>query len=157
MKKKNIFLKLAAICSMASVLLLGCGSSSPVSVDTAALTTSLTSAISYDNELSELSEEDITNYVTVEDGVKGVMYMSSGSTAEEVAVFTAPDEATASTMKDNVQEFLNDQKTSFEDYIPEEAQRIDDAVLVVKGNYVILCVSGDSDKAQEIIDNAFKN
>ncbi len=157
MKKKNIFLKLAAICSMASVLLLGCGSSSPVSVDTAALTTSLTSDISYDNELSELSEEDITNYVTVEDGVKGVMYMSSGSTAEEVAVFTAPDEATASTMKNNVQEFLNDQKTSFEDYIPEEAQRIDDAVLVVNGNYVILCVSGDSDKAQEIIDNAFKN
>lgn len=156
MKKKNIFLKLAAICSMASVLL-GCGSSSPVSVDTAALTTSLTSDISYDNELSELSEDDITNYVTVEDGVKGVMYMSSGSTAEEVAVFTAPDEATASTMKNNVQEFLNDQKTSFEDYIPEEAQRIDDAVLVVKGNYVILCVSGDSDKAQEIIDNAFKN
>lgn len=157
MKKKNIFLKLAAICSMASVLLLGCGSSSPVSVDTAALTTSLTSDISYDNELSELSEEDITNYVTVEDGVKGVMYMSSGSTAEEVAVFTAPDEATASTMKNNVQDFLNDQKTSFEDYIPEEAQRIDDAVLVVNGNYVILCVSGDSDKAQEIIDNAFKN
>lgn len=157
MKKKNIFLKLAAICSMASVILLGCGSSSPVSVDTAALTTSLTSDISYDNELSELSEEDITNYVTVEDGVKGVMYMSSGSTAEEVAVFTAPDEATASTMKNNVQEFLNDQKTSFEDYIPEEAQRIDDAVLVVNGNYVILCVSGDSDKAQEIIDNAFKN
>ena len=157
MKKKNIFLKLAAICSMASVLLLGCGSSSPVSVDTAALTTSLTSDISYDNELSELSEDDITNYVTVEDGVKGVMYMSSGSTAEEVAVFRAPDEATASTMKNNVQEFLNDQKTSFEDYIPEEAQRIDDAVLVVKGNYVILCVSGDSDKAQEIIDNAFKN
>lgn len=157
MKKKNIFLKLAAICSMASVLLLGCGSSSPVSVDTAALTTSLTSDISYDNELSELSEDDITNYVTVEDGVKGVMYMSSGSTAEEVAVFTAPDEATASTMKNNVQDFLNDQKTSFEDYIPEEAQRIDDAVLVVNGNYVILCVSGDSDKAQEIIDNAFKN
>lgn len=157
MKKKNIFLKLVAICSMASVLLLGCGSSSPVSVDTAALTTSLTSDISYDNELSELSEDDITNYVTVEDGVKGVMYMSSGSTAEEVAVFTAPDEATASTMKNNVQEFLNDQKTSFEDYIPEEAQRIDDAVLVVNGNYVILCVSGDSDKAQEIIDNAFKN
>ena len=157
MKKKNIFLKLVAICSMASVLLLGCGSSSPVSVDTAALTTSLTSYISYDNELSELSEDDITNYVTVEDGVKGVMYMSSGSTTEEVAVFTAPDEATASTMKNNVQEFLNDQKTSFEDYIPEEAQRIDDAVLVVNGNYVILCVSGDSDKAQEIIDNAFKN
>ena len=157
MKKKNIFLKLVAICSMASVLLLGCGSSSPVSVDAAALTTSLTSDISYDNELSELSEDDITNYVTVEDGVKGVMYMSSGSTAEEVAVFTAPDEATASTMKNNAQEFLNDQKTSFEDYIPEEAQRIDDAVLVVNGNYVILCVSGDSDKAQEIIDKAFKN
>ena len=156
MKKRNIFTKAIAVCSIASVLFLGCGSSSPVSVDTEALATSLTGDISYDNELTVLSEDEITNYVTVEKDVKGIMYMSSGSTAEEVAVFTAPDEETASTMKNNVQEFLNDQKTSFEDYIPEEAKRIEDAVLVVNGNYVVLCVSGDSAKAKEIIDSAFK-
>ena len=156
MKKRNIFTKAIAVCSIASVLFLGCGSSSPVSVDTEALATSLTGDISYDNELTVLSEDEITNYVTVEKDVKCIMYMSSGSTAEEVAVFTAPDEETASTMKNNVQEFLNDQKTSFEDYIPEEAKRIEDAVLVVNGNYVVLCVSGDSAKAKEIIDSAFK-
>ena len=84
------------------------------------------------------------------------MYMSSGSTAEEVVVLTTPDESAAQTMYTNVQQFLKDQKSSFEDYIPAEAKRIDDAVTVQKGNYVVVCVSGDSDKAKEIVDKAFE-
>lgn len=84
------------------------------------------------------------------------MYMGSGSTAEEVAVFTAPDEETARTTEENVQSFLDDQSDSFEKYIPEETKRISNAVLEQKGKYVVLCVSGDSDKAKEIIEKAFK-
>ena len=152
--KKNIIIKLAAVCSLAGALLAGCGKSSSVEVDTEALASSLASDITYSEELSQISESDISSYITMQDDVKGIMYMSSGSTAEEVAVFTAPDEATAATMKENVQEFLDDQKTSFEDYIPEAAQRVENAVLVEKGNYVVLCVSDDSDKAQDIIDKA---
>ena len=102
------------------------------------------------------SEDEITNYIDVLDGVEGIMYMSSGSTAEEVVVLTTPDESAAQTMYTNVQQFLKDQRSSFEDYIPAEAKRIDDAVTVQKGNYVVVCVSGDSDKAKEIVDQAFE-
>jgi hypothetical protein len=83
------------------------------------------------------------------------MYMSSGSTAEEVAVFEAPDSSTAELMKEHVEEYLADQRDSFEKYIPEEAERIDNAVVQQNGNYVVLCVSGDSDKAKSLISEAF--
>ena len=76
--------------------------------------------------------------------------------AEEVAVFEAPDKDTASTVKDNVQTYLDDQSDSFQDYIPEESKRIGNAVLEQKDQYVILCVSGDSEGAKEIIEKAFK-
>jgi len=40
--------------------------------------------------------------------------------------------------------------------VPEETKRIGNAVLEQKNQYVVLCVSGDSDQAKEIIEKAFK-
>lgn len=141
---------------LAMLLCSACGSDSSKAVDTAALASSLLNDISYDEQLVQLDKEDITNYIDLEDNVEVQMYMSSGSTAEEVAVFTAKDKEGARRQKENVQSFLDDQRDSFSSYIPQEAKRIEDAVLVAEGNYVILCVSGHSEEAQVIIDQALK-
>lgn len=154
MKKQKLLVTAATIClTIAAVT--GCGKSAKT-IDANALATSLTNDIAYTESLEQVSEDAISNYVELEEGVEAVMYMSSGSTAEEVAVFTAKDEDAAKTMQSNVETFLADQKGSFKDYIPEEAARIDEAVVEQNGNYVVLCVSGDSDKAKEIIEEAFK-
>ena len=153
--KKKIMATIMTLALSVSALT-ACGGNSSVSIDASALADSLANDITYESELSKLSEDEITNYIDVLDGVEGIMYMSSGSTAEEVVVLTTPDESAAQTMYTNVQQFLKDQKSSFEDYIPAEAKRIDDAVTVQKGNYVVVCVSGDSDKAKEIVDKAFE-
>lgn len=153
-KKKSLLMVAATICLTLGAAT-GCGSKAKT-IDASALAGSLSKDISYDEELKEVNAEDVTNYVSLEDKVEAVMYMSSGSTAEEVAVFTAEDEETAKKMQTNVENFLTDQKNSFKDYIPAEASRIDEAVIEQKGNYVVLCVSGDSDKAKEIINEAFK-
>ena len=71
-------------------------------------------------------------------------------------MFDAPDEDTAKKQMEHVQTYLDDQADSFRDYIPEETKRVEDAVLVQKGKYVILCVSASSDQANEIIEEAFK-
>jgi hypothetical protein len=154
----------AAVLAMA--FLTGCGSSATdtestvtadgtQTVDIGTVADTLVNGIEYEDELTQLTEEELSYYVTLEDGVTGVMYMSSGSTAEEVAVFEAPDSSTAGLMKEHVEEYLADQRDSFEKYIPEEAERIDDAVVQQNGNYVVLCVSGDSDKAKSLISEAF--
>lgn len=151
MKKSGLF----AILFAGALLMAGCGSSGKT-IDAAALAESLTSEISYDDTLEAVDADTVSMYITLPDEVESVMYMGSGSTAEEVAVFTAPDEDTAKETMESVQEHLNDQTESFQDYIPEESKRVGNAVLEQRGKYVILCVSGDSDTAKEIIEEAFK-
>ena len=151
MKKSGLIATLAA----GMILLSACGSGTKT-IDAAALASSLATDISYDDTLEKISDEDVSMYIEVPKDVKSYVYMGSGSTAEEVAVFEAPDKDTASTVKDNVQTYLDDQSDSFQDYIPEESKRIGNAVLEQKDQYVILCVSGDSEGAKGIIEKAFK-
>jgi hypothetical protein len=158
--KQNRYRMVAAAAVLAMAFLTGCGSSAAdaenaVTVDIGTVADTLVNGIEYADELTQLTEDELSYYVTIEDGVTGVMYMSNGSTAEEVAVFEAPDSSTARLMKEHVEEYLADQRDSFEKYIPEEAERIDDAVVQQNGNYVVLCVSGDSDKAKTLISEAF--
>ena len=151
MKKTKLFL--AGMAAM--TLLAGCGTGKSQNVDVEALEKSLLNDIVYEDTLSKLSDEDISNYIDIPEGVTGVMYMGSGATAESVAVFTAPDEATADILEDNIELYLQDQESAVEDYKPEEAKRIDNAVLEQEGKYVVLCVSGESSKAESIIDKTF--
>lgn len=150
MKKRN-YIKCAAGILAAIILTAGCGAEEK-KVDVSALTKSLLEDVTYETELTQLDQELIGYYITLEPDVDAVMYMGSGATAEEFAIFTATDEDTAEAQKENVQEFLDDQKASFEDYIPEESKRVEDAVLLTYGNYVILSVSGTPERAQELID-----
>lgn len=151
MKKPKLFL--AGMAAM--TLLAGCGTGKSQNVDVEALEKSLLNDIVYEDTLSKLSDEDISNYIDIPEGVTGVMYMGSGATAESVAIFTAPDKATADILEDNIEMYLRDQESAFEDYKPEEAKRIDNAVLEQEGKYVVLCVSGDSSKAEALIDKTF--
>ena len=135
--------------------LMACGASGAKEVDAQALAQSLISEITYAEVPAQISAEDIENYIMVEEGVEGIMYMTSGASAEEVAVFTAPDEETAITMKENVEVFLEEQSMAMAAYEPASVERIKNAVVEQNGKYVVLCVSDETDKAQEIIKEAF--
>ncbi len=50
---------------------------------------------------------------------------------------------------------MEELKSSFEDYIPEEADKIDSAVIVTAGEYVFVCVSDDAD-AKSVLQTAAK-
>jgi hypothetical protein len=151
MKKSGLI----AVFAAGALLLAGCGSKQKT-IDAAALAETLSTEIAYDDELELMDEDDVYMYIDLPEGVESVMYMGSGSTAEEVGVFTAPDADTAQETMESVQSHLDDQTDSFQDYMPEEAKRVGNAVLEQKGNYVILCVSGESDTAKELIEEAFK-
>ena len=138
---------LLAVLTAGVLLLAGCGGAAKT-IDAQALAKSLATEIKYDDTLKELTADEISMLVDLPEDVDSVMYAGSGSTAEEVGVFTAKDS--------DVQKYLDDQADSFQDYVPEETKRIGNAVLEQKNQYVVLCVSGDSDQAKEIIEKAFK-
>ena len=146
---------LLAVLTAGVLLLAGCGGEAKT-IDAQALAKSLATEIKYDDTLKELTADEISMLVDLPEDVDSVMYAGSGSKAEEVGVFTAKDSNQAKETMEDVQKYLDDQADSFQDYVPEETKRIGNAVLEQKNQYVVLCVSGDSDQAKEIIEKAFK-
>ena len=146
---------LLAVLTAGVLLFAGCGGEAKT-IDAQALAKSLATEIKYDDTLKELTADEISMLVDLPEDVDSVMYAGSGSTAEEVGVFTAIDSNQAKETMEDVQKYLDDQADSFQDYVPEETKRIGNAVLEQKNQYVVLCVSGDSDQAKEIIEKAFK-
>ncbi len=83
---------------------------------------------------------------------KAVCYVdASGASAHEIDCFEANDENAAKEIEAALKTRIENQKTAFKDYVPAEMDKLNDPVLVVDGNYVIMCLSNNNSKAKEII------
>lgn len=125
-----------------------------VSVDVVETADKLKDGIEYKDTLNELPANKIQKLfgLAEEDYVKGKVYVGSGgATAEEIACFEAKDSDGAENIKTALENRIESQKKAFENYQPQEMDKLGDPVLVVKGNYVFMCVSDDNAKAKEII------
>ena len=86
-----------------------------------------------------------------------VSYQGSGATSEELVILQATDKSQLNSIKDKISNRLTERKEAFESYLPEEVFKIDNHLLDIKGNYVILCISNDSSKVEEVINNYIKD
>ena len=180
MKKTTSKIKMLAALSVltltASTVLYGCGgsgdtkktstttssaaasakSSQAAVVDVTKIADRLLNEIKYDDKLAEAEKEslDVIYPGLPKDKIKAmkIYVSSSGGTSEEIAAFEANDEDTAKEIETKLKERVEAQKTSFKNYVPEELKRLENALVIRKGNYVYLSVSGDPDKAKSIIE-----
>lgn len=122
-------------------------------IDVHTMAQSLLNDITYEDQLTKvegnmfqmiygISQEDIEEYEA---------YVSTGATAEEIAVIKAKDEATAESMEEKLTERVEAQKNSFANYIPKEVEKLEEAVVYQEGVYVVLSISNDDEKAEKII------
>ena len=86
----------------------------------------------------------------------GAFYTNTNATAEEIAVIKAATADYAKTVQDAYNKRIEDQKKACENYLPDEMPKLDDAVVKSSGCYVVLCISCDSKKAEEIIGEYIK-
>lgn len=152
--RRRLVAGILAVLAVVSTLV-GCGQSGTKEVDPQQLADRLVNEITYQQKPELMPDGEVEFYMEVAEGVTSIFYMSSGDTAEEVLVITAPSEEAAIAMKENVKVFLEEQADSFAKYVPATVTRIEDAVLVQKGVYVVLCVSDESQKAETIIKEVF--
>ncbi len=104
--------------------------------------------------LNQFTEDRIEKMI----GVKKDLYNkavcivdASGGFANEIDCFEAKDESAAKEIETALKQRIEKQKDGFRDYVPAEMPKLENAVLVVDGQYVIMCISSNSDKAKEII------
>lgn len=124
------------------------------SEDVAAVADKLKSDIQYDDELIEIDDTKIAKILGVDQAAytnAKVYISSSGATPEEIACFEATSSSTATTIEASLRARITAQTNTFTDYKPEQAPKLQNAVLKVKGNCVYFVVSGDSAKAETII------
>jgi hypothetical protein len=140
----------------AAALLAGCGDAQ--AADAGEVADELKTSLVFQDDMMEIEKDVLENYyrVTDEEIEDFKVYKSaSGATAEEIAVFTAKSGKTEA-VKNAVEMRVEDLGLSFEDYVPEEMVKINNAVIVTRGSTVALVVADDSDGAKSLLDDLLK-
>ncbi len=150
----RIFL-LIVLTLVLSIIMSACGSTKQYYIDEVKLVNDILENVQFDCQLYQVSEDRIGDFISAEGIEKKIMYMGSGSYADTFGIFTFDSEESAKAGLDAVESYLADLEDSFKYYIPEEAEKIANAVVVQKGKYVIFCVTSNSENAAAIIEESF--
>ncbi len=151
--KKYIVKLLAA--ALVCLNLFACGGDAPageIVLDDVA--ESLLDAGSFTDALAPIDDDTIAVLYGVEGALDQVVYIGSGATPEEIALFSFSTAAEAEAGFALAQMRIADQKNAFSDYNSWEMPKLDAAVVKQYGTYVAVCVSGDS-KAEAVLAETF--
>lgn len=123
-------------------------------IDIHQLSSELLQNVTFEDELTQIDAATAAKLYHIDNAVDQFVYVSSGATAEEIAVFEFASKEDAANAVQAAQERLSSQKDSYESYMPKEVQKLDSAVLKQTGRYLILCIS-DGTEAEKIINQYF--
>ena len=159
MLTRRLTITAAALIMALGTVLSGCGKEAAAEVDVSTVADAVKGGITFQDELKEIDGSILENfYPTVDQSMlKGfkLYKSSSGATAEEIAVFEAKDADGVKALEAAVATRLEDLTLQFEDYIPAEMKKIQDAVRGTYGNVVVLVVAEDAAGAQKILGEQF--
>ena len=123
-------------------------------VDLQALADALLKDGGFQDDLEKTTDEMVKKLYQIEDAKQAMVYVGSGATAEEIGLFELKDEDAAKEAEKLAKDRIENQKTAFESYVPEEVKRLDNAIVQRTGNYVIVVVAEKN--CQDIIDSYVK-
>jgi len=150
--------KLTLLVTLFCLFLAGCGEGNveqPRPFESGDLSTVLESGV-FSEQLETVDAEIVCMLYGLELGGDTVTacegYLSGGATAEELVLFTAADEASAETVKAACERRVEEQILGFEDYIPGEVAKLENAVISLRGNTVLLVIANDGAAAAELVN-----
>lgn len=137
---------------MMAALLTGCGKKEVANINPDDIANRLLKEVTYGGNMDQMNDDMIAILydVNAEDVSKQIVYCSTDATADEIAVFEATSEDAVKRVEEVLKQRVTDQKASFEGYGPKEVEKLEKAIVKREGKVVVLCVSNDSDKANEI-------
>lgn len=129
------------------------GSEDAQNLDYAALADELKDLVT-DDTMNEMQSEMIeATYGISPDILEGAkVYLSSASTANEVAVFSCKEEKDVQSVMDILGERVSSREASYKEYDAKEAEKLKNSIIGSKGRCVILIVVEDIDAAKEILN-----
>lgn len=145
--KRSVFSLLLALALILG--LSGCGSAGG-KLDIQALAEDLLENGEFSDELWKIDDSMVEKLYNVEDYTQALVYVGSGATAEELALFAFPSEDAAARGLQKAQARLESQIGDYRTYLPQEVPKLQNAVVKQWGSFVIVCVSPGS-ACEEIV------
>lgn len=151
--RKQILATLTAVLMLFTLFSCG-GKETSAAVDLQNLAETLLADGKFDDALAQIDDDTVTMLYGIDNAAEQVVYIGSGATPEEIALFSFATAAEAEAGFALAQMRIADQKEAFTDYNAWEMPKLEDAVVKQYGTYVVLCVSGDS-RAEAILTETF--
>ncbi|MDD5927727.1 MAG: DUF4358 domain-containing protein [Firmicutes bacterium] len=101
--------------------------------------------VSYGEELYEESFDNLygIQYGDISDGA--ILYTEEGGLADEISIVRMNDNNDISIARQKMTDRIESRRKTFAGYKPEEVQKLDEASVIVQGNYVVLIISNSND------------
>ena len=158
MKRKTPILLLTMLFSLVLAACGGQEAATPAPADVTAAELARTVVESQDDlsGLPTLEGQDLTDHLSAFCGLEtwedGAVYAAGGMDAREVTVVLLSDEEAAETAADILENYRLERQGDFFGYAPMEADRLDRAVVLQRGQYAALLVCDDPESAKETFD-----
>ena len=158
MNKKIIMVVIAAIVVIALIIGLVIWinrDNANIQIDINVLGERILESGAFSDELDKIDSEIVMNsYGFTSDEISSLIsFQGSGATSEEIVILQVNDKSNLNSVKEKINTRLAERKEAFEDYLPEEVFKIDNHILEVKGKYVIMCISNNSNEVIDTINN----
>lgn len=160
---KKILLRSIALLLVLSVVLplAACGKpqgneNETTPVNAGDLVDTLLQCVQFDTPLMDAGNSAAMFFQNLPDYALVTMYSGSGYYADELTWITLAQESDVEQALSSVDAHIAQVREQFQNYIPEEVDKIDNAVIWNQGVHIILCITNDYDNAAAIIKNPGK-
>lgn len=101
----------------------------------------------FEGEMAAVDSAIVKAKYELEDSVECVVtYRSSTMNPEEITILKSDSDLT-----DQINTYLDTQKTSYDSYMPEQVKKIENVIRKTSGSYTVIVVCNDTAKANEIL------
>lgn len=122
-------------------------------LDTDSVAQYLINEIEFQDEMNIIDDDMILDILDVdsEDVNDICAYESTGATAEEIIVIKSDDEKSAKNIKSALKERVQSQISGFENYDPDELDKLEKAIISQVDDLIILIVCEDDSRANDLL------
>lgn len=108
----------------------------------------------FQDEIAKVDKEIVYKAYGFDDNLikEIVSYQGSGATSEEILILQVNEKENLNEVKEMINNRIEERKEIFASYLPKEVYKLENNIFRVYNNYIIMCISNDNEKVDEIIN-----
>jgi len=122
-----------------------------ITIDINELSKDIIENIEFEDELNKVDNETASKLYDINNFTSQSVYMSSGATSEEIAIFEFEDKEACKVALEKANKRIEEQKQNFKDYMPKEMKKLENAMIKNKNQYLIVCITNHPEEVGRIL------